>query len=404
MERFGLTDPGKKRENNQDSIWWDSERGDLYIVADGMGGHAFGEIASSKAVELVSGFIQKGVFHANKKALRDDGFIEGLLRDAIDRAHREIYDYSQKQREKEIMGTTVSLLFFRNNKAYIAHVGDSRIYRLRKGNLEKLTKDHTEAQRLVDMGAIEENEAENHHFSHILTQAVGAAGTINPDTFALPLEQDDRFLLSSDGLFRVLNAEEVKEVMSGKATVEEKCRTLVDKTLEGGAPDNVSVIIVETGKQRSRQHLYVTILIAVAIVILAIVMFKIASKPTSADLPRSKNTPPQAEQVIPKDKDLAEKDLQTPMEPKRPEKPAGRPETSRQSADTTIEQKPAEIKNGDAVLKPGEASVKSAETAAKAEQQKKEKTKDEKEQHQLPVSQEQGTQQSQEQKSRTQSK
>ncbi|MBA4417079.1 MAG: hypothetical protein C0392_04095 [Syntrophus sp. (in: bacteria)] len=283
MDAFGITDRGKKRENNQDSIYPSEQefkemhRPDrslmFYVVADGMGGHVFGEVASRKAVTIINDFVKESILNSNDESLREDEFIIGILKEAVQNAHRDIYEYSQSLPEKETMGTTVSAVLFRNGKAYIAHAGDSRIYRLRKGNLEKLTKDHTEIQRLVDMGAIGEEEAENHGLSHILTMALGAIEHVEPDFIVCDIQEGDSFLLTSDGLFRVLNKVEVTEVMMKRLSAQEKCEALVNSALEGGAPDNVSVIVVETGKRHFLKYICPRLIVAGICILSACLLF-----------------------------------------------------------------------------------------------------------------------------------
>jgi PPM family protein phosphatase len=248
MKAFGLTDTGKKREKNEDSILLnDSIK--LYIVADGMGGHMLGEVASQTAVKTIEEFVDQTLLKADEKPPKDDDHLTGILKEAVNKANKAIYDYSQKLQGKGVMGTTVSFALIRNNKLYTAHVGDSRIYRMRKGNIEKLTKDHSKAQELVDAGLLKEEDADTHRSSHILTRALGSSDSVSPSIAVHDIKNKDSFLLSTDGMFRVMNINAVRDILRSKLTTEEKCRMLVDKTLEGGAPDNVSVIILEPEKK-----------------------------------------------------------------------------------------------------------------------------------------------------------
>jgi len=244
VKSAGLTDRGKKREKNEDSILLNREL-NLYIVADGMGGHERGDVASRMAVLRINELIQEGLSSADEGLLRQDDYIRGVLRDAMAGANREIVEYSRRLGIGRVMGTTASLLLTRNGRAYTGHVGDSRIYRLRNGEIEKLTKDHSRVQELVDMGVIAPEEAEGHYLSHIITRALGSHGSVEVDTGVFDIEDGDSFLLSTDGLFRVMGINEVREVMMSRATAEERCRVLINRTLEGGAPDNVSVIIMD---------------------------------------------------------------------------------------------------------------------------------------------------------------
>ena len=247
MRAFGLTDQGKRRERNEDSLLVDNETG-LYIAADGMGGHSQGEVASRTAVTVINDFLKEGLKQAGAGKTREDGGIEDLLKGAIFSANAVVYEHSLKL-NGDIMGTTVSLLLLKERRAYIAHVGDSRIYRLRKDRIEKLTMDHNKAQELVDACLLTEEEADNHRSSHVLTRALGSSSSVNPDIAEHHLAGGDSFLLSTDGLFRAVGIDTVQAVMTARLSVEEKCRKLVSLSLEGGAPDNVSVIVVESEKK-----------------------------------------------------------------------------------------------------------------------------------------------------------
>lgn len=245
MRAFGLTDRGTKRENNEDSLLLNPEI-NLFIVADGMGGHALGDFASQAAVEILNRFLVQEIAQPKGEKPNSDEEVIMLLEEAVALANQQIYEYSQKLTHQPIIGTTLSLVFFQQEKVFSAHIGDSRIYRLRKGVLEQLTKDHTQAQELVDEEVIQAEGEEYQRLSHLLTRALGSFPQVKADMAVWEWEEGDRFLLSSDGLFRVLNTKRVQEVLADDCTPKEKCRLLVDETLAGGAPDNVSVIIVET--------------------------------------------------------------------------------------------------------------------------------------------------------------
>ena len=240
MDGFGLTDRGVARDMNQDSISVDNSLM-LYMVADGMGGHTKGEVASRVAVSTVTSVIRQNLTACDNESMRQDEPVLKIMREAVFTANEEIYGYSRG----EIMGTTLSSAHFLNGKVYTAHIGDSRIYRLRGGAMEKLTEDHTEAYALVQAGILAPEMAENHRLSHVLTKALGASKSAEPDMSTFTVRRGDLYLLSSDGLFRVMSPEEVREVLVKKIGPREKCNTLLTTALGRGAPDNVSVIIVE---------------------------------------------------------------------------------------------------------------------------------------------------------------
>ena len=246
IKACGLTDRGKVRENNEDSILMNPQIG-LYMVADGMGGHSCGDVASRMAVTIINEYLEKALSKGSQNQSAKEGDLPTLILTAIARANQAIYNFSQDLPGKDIIGTTLSLLLIKDQKIFLAHIGDSRIYRLRNRILEKLTTDHTQVQELVDMGRISEEEADKHPLSHILTRALGSHKIVEPDIQVITLGKKDEFLLTTDGLFRVLSLSHVQEILLSSMDRESKCRSLIDKVLEGGAPDNVSMIIIEQG-------------------------------------------------------------------------------------------------------------------------------------------------------------
>jgi protein phosphatase len=249
IEIYGLTDAGKKRKRNEDCILINKKLS-LFIVADGMGGHALGNYASNTAASTINAFIAKEFLSADSKHLKEDEFVYSLLKSAIQTANIEIFNRSQSFPEKITIGTTVSMtLIIKDSKIYIAHVGDSSIYRLRSGVLEKLTKDDSVVQGLIEEGKIREEEAINHKLSHILTKAVGSSANIEPFVSMFDMNDKDVYLLSSDGLTKVLDADTIRGILAGQGKVKDKCNALLEETIQRGAPDNVSIILIEFGKK-----------------------------------------------------------------------------------------------------------------------------------------------------------
>jgi PPM family protein phosphatase len=247
MVAFGITDRGRERDTNEDSIGLD-HRIMLYMVADGMGGHAKGEVASRKAVTTVTHVMQQNIASYDNESLKADEPVMNIIREAVYTANREIFEYSRG----EILGTTLSSAHFSNGKLYIAHIGDSRIYRVRRNCMEKLTEDHTEARNMEKAGLLSPEKAENHHLSHVLTKALGSSRSAAPDLSTHHVKAGDVYLIASDGLFRVVSPDEVREVLTKETGPEEKCNLLMNAALQRGAPDNVSLIIVEAPGAFSR--------------------------------------------------------------------------------------------------------------------------------------------------------
>jgi len=246
----GKTDIGLKRKNNEDRylIVENREKGNdtgrfgkMFVVADGMGGHFAGETASRMACE--------GMLEYYKNSSTGNQFSpEDLLtrlEDIIHITSKKITQFAYENREYSGMGTTLSVLVLHKKNALIAHVGDSRIYRLRGNEFKQLTTDHTQVQELVDMGRLTREEAASHHLRHLLSHAVGTEKGF--DTVYKCIEQvqeEDIFLLCSDGLYDMMSDEEIKAMLLERSSPEEICDRLVKKAIEHGGKDNVTVVVI----------------------------------------------------------------------------------------------------------------------------------------------------------------
>ena len=237
---FAKTDIGKAREKNQDYYYISSpeEAIRLYILADGMGGYKGGEIASRLATESARNYIYDNFTQTEKQ--RDD--ILKLIKDAMLYANMVVYEKSKQEKELESMGTTLEVCLIYNNKAYIGHIGDSRVYRIRKGIMRKLTKDHSYVQQLVEDGKITREEANIHPKKNMLTKALGCTPYVEPDIRARSIEKNDILIMCSDGLSNMVEEEEIcKTVISSPSTAAEE---LVKKANESGGYDNITVVII----------------------------------------------------------------------------------------------------------------------------------------------------------------
>jgi protein phosphatase len=230
------TDPGLQRENNEDAARALPERG-LFVVADGMGGHVAGEVASRVASDAL---VEVVVSAPPPRRIRDEA---ARLGEALITANSAVRREAERL-ELEGMGTTLTALLLRGRTATLAHVGDSRAYLVREGELRQLTRDHTLVAMLVESGALEPEEAVGHPERHVLTRALGTHGTVHPDVSQLRIPRTGRFLLSSDGLHDVVPEREILELAVGD-DLDEAVRRLVDATRSYGAPDNVTVLLVE---------------------------------------------------------------------------------------------------------------------------------------------------------------
>ena len=231
------TDVGRRRSENQDSYGIASSvHVNLYIVADGMGGARGGATASALAVNLIP-----------RVSIDSQGILtEHSLKEAIEKTNDVIYSQGSTHSSLAGMGTTVVALAFLGDRAVVAHVGDSRIYLLRDGELKQLTRDHTLVQELVESGAIAEKDAENHPVSHMLTRSLGPTSHVEVDARTLdePVKEGDRFLLCCDGLFNMVPVNELQKIVSS-VEPEAAAERLIELANERGGTDNITVEIIE---------------------------------------------------------------------------------------------------------------------------------------------------------------
>ena len=227
---------GLVRQGNEDSGFVSAQ---LIAVADGMGGHAAGEVASRIAVQV----LQKLEPTLSSDGVDEDS-VEDLLMHSLHSIDVEIAAVADQEIEKRGMGTTLTALFIRDNHIALLHVGDSRCYRLRGNALEQLSNDHTVIQELLDQGAISEAEAAEHPQRSMLTQALRGDGDVTPVLQMYEVKKGDRYLLCSDGLSGVLTDKEIKGGLR-KSNKDEAIKFLNDATYINGAPDNVTILIAD---------------------------------------------------------------------------------------------------------------------------------------------------------------
>lgn len=237
------TDAGCVREANEDSgrhvrpndPETQSRKGTLTIVADGMGGHASGEVASQMAVELIS-----KIYYSD-----DERDAPEALKKAIEQANAEIFVTSMSDEKYFGMGTTIIALVLKNDKAFAAHVGDSRLYRLRGNRMELLTIDHSQVMELVKRGIISFEEARNHDDKNVILRAVGTQPKVEVEmSKVFAVKPEDQFLLCSDGLCDMLEDEEIRRIWVGATDVTAACEQLIEKAKKRGGKDNITVGIV----------------------------------------------------------------------------------------------------------------------------------------------------------------
>jgi serine/threonine protein phosphatase PrpC len=213
---FGKTDVGKKRKNNEDAFLIDEELG-LYAVADGMGGHAAGEVASNMALDITKKELNNwsGVLNEYKPdssaEVRD--VILNLIEETLQRACQAVYKESVDNPDRQGMGTTVSMVLIKNDSAFLGHVGDSRIYLVRQGAVHQLSEDHSLVNEMYKQGRIGTSEAEQASYRNVITRAVGHTERVRVDTLQMDLLPGDRLLLCSDGLSDYLRPGDIEKIL-----------------------------------------------------------------------------------------------------------------------------------------------------------------------------------------------
>lgn len=238
MKICSLTDIGIKREMNQDYLFASDEPvgklPNLFIVADGMGGHRAGEFASRYAVETI-------VDTARKSEKEHES---AVLMECVANANEKLKNYADSHIEMKGMGTTIVAAVFSDGVLTVINVGDSRLYQI-NDRIQQITKDHSLVQEMVRMGEMDEESARNHPDKNIITRAVGVDRTVSPDVFEVNLSPEDRILLCSDGLTNMVEDSEILSVLNAPGDLEEKTEYLVKRANENGGKDNITVIIIE---------------------------------------------------------------------------------------------------------------------------------------------------------------
>ena len=232
------SDVGMIRAGNEDSFHSNAdETGGIFIVADGMGGHAAGEVASEMAVEILRDQL------APLRDLHDRNAADKVM-NALRGANLAIYNRTVTETDKQGMGTTASVLIISGRRYLIGQVGDSRIYLLRDGALRQLTKDHSYVQEQVDAGFLTPEQARYHPYSNVITRCVGASDDVDPDTFAGEAREGDLFLVASDGLTGMVDDRRLHQLLSSRAEPQRIVDSLIAEANGRGGLDNITAILV----------------------------------------------------------------------------------------------------------------------------------------------------------------
>jgi PPM family protein phosphatase len=241
------TDPGKTRTRNEDAVTVNSALG-LVILADGMGGHNAGEVASGMATTLLATEFEKVLVDQPLSAMRGEqarAIAHDTLRQLIAEANAAIFRAAESQPQYKGMGTTLVVALFYDNQVTVAHIGDSRLYRLREGQLEQLTKDHSLLQEWIDSGMITPEQALTAQHKNLVTRALGVDAQVEPEIHDYPVMPGDLFLLCSDGLYDMVPDEETAMTLQMLgANLELAANQLIDQANDAGGKDNVTVALV----------------------------------------------------------------------------------------------------------------------------------------------------------------
>ena len=241
IKAYAKSDVGKVREINEDAFYISNSLDEiqLYMLADGMGGYNGGEIASKLAIQSAKNYIENNF----KEIEKDKDSIIQLIGSSIEYANMVVYEKAKENKELSGMGTTLEVCLIYNNRAFIGHVGDSRIYRIRKEFMRKLTQDHSYVQKLVKDGTITQEEAAHHPQKNMLMKALGCNAFVEPDVMVKGFLKDDILIMNSDGLTNLVSQEEMFK--EAKKNIEQATKNLVQMANDNGGYDNITVIIIK---------------------------------------------------------------------------------------------------------------------------------------------------------------
>ncbi len=230
------TDVGMIRSGNEDSFFADpSQHKSLFVVADGMGGHAAGEVASEMAVQIISREMTDVVEISAQAPER--------MTSALRAANLRIYERTISEADKQGMGTTASVLLLANDRYLIGHIGDSRVYLLRDGALRQLTKDHSYVQEQVDAGYLTPEQARYHPYSNVITRCVGASDEVDVDIYEGEVKRGDIFLIASDGLTGMVDDKRLQSILTTRSSVGRMVDAMINEANGRGGLDNITAII-----------------------------------------------------------------------------------------------------------------------------------------------------------------
>ena len=240
------SDVGKVREINQDAYFYIEDKVlPIFIIADGMGGHKAGEVASNAAISKIVSY-----YKANKeKMINKEMFIPQFINESIAIANKALIEESTNDEELKGMGTTITMCLVLDQELYVGHVGDSRAYLLRDGELTQITQDHSMVWELLRTGSITKEEAVNHPKKNIILRALGVRKDLKVDVFTRNLTDGDKVVLCTDGLTNMVTDEKILEIMKNEEDSSSTCSTLVNISNENGGIDNTTIMLISAKRE-----------------------------------------------------------------------------------------------------------------------------------------------------------
>jgi protein phosphatase len=247
VEVAGKSDVGCVRQNNEDNFGYDSRHG-IYVVCDGMGGQAAGEVASKLAVDTVLNYFREAARTGHRPqvgpAIESVSARANALASAIQLANAAIYKAAAEHAAHSGMGSTIVAVLLENGSLSVGHAGDSRIYRIREGEIQQLTRDHSLVMEQVRRGMLTQEEAQNSEMQNIIIRALGPEQTVQVDVEDLTAQSGDLLLLCSDGLNRHVSDDNIREILQGTNSLPLMADRLIDAAREGGGADNITALLV----------------------------------------------------------------------------------------------------------------------------------------------------------------
>ncbi|HLW51442.1 MAG TPA: Stp1/IreP family PP2C-type Ser/Thr phosphatase [Candidatus Angelobacter sp.] len=247
VEVAGQTDVGCVRANNEDNFGYDARYG-IFVVCDGMGGQAAGEVASKMAVDGMLAYFRDAAQPAatvNGNAAPAKRQNSSALADAIHRANHTIFEAARQENARSGMGTTIVAALIHGNALAIGHVGDSRIYLIRHGEIQQLTEDHSLVMEQVRLGYITAEQAETSELQNVILRALGSEEQVQPDVEDMPALNEDILLMTSDGLTRHVREKEILQIVSEAVTLGQACAALIRTAKDRGGEDNITCLLLK---------------------------------------------------------------------------------------------------------------------------------------------------------------